>query len=72
MRGGFKPLVHPPTLVSEIDLDATRDERDHLHREIELRAHLAWLLASTSPGDGPVQLTPYPLVEGNESAEAAS
>jgi hypothetical protein len=64
--------VHPATLVSEIDLEATRSERHQLHEEIEMRAHLTWLLASTVPGDGLVRVTPYRLVDGGDSVEAAS
>lgn len=72
MTGGFRPLVNPSTLVSEVDLNASRAEREELHREIELRAHLRWLLDSTAPGDGLVRITPYEIVDGGERAEAAS
>lgn len=31
MRGGFKRLVNPGSLVSDIDLEATRAERRRVH-----------------------------------------
>jgi hypothetical protein len=72
MRSGLSRLVHPATLVSEIDLDATREQRCRLHEELRLRAHLRWLLDSTTPGDGLVRVTPYEVVDGDGSTEVAS
>lgn len=31
MRGGFRTLVNPPTPVSEIDVEGTREEREKVH-----------------------------------------
>lgn len=72
MRGGFKKLVHPGTQISEVDLEATRAERDRVHEEVEMRCYIEWLLASSAPGDGLVRVTPYQvhsaLDTGDESA----
>ncbi len=46
MQGGFKNLVNPGTHVSESDLEATREEREELHRRLRLRSHLLDALAA--------------------------
>lgn len=52
MRNGFTSLVNVGTPVSEVDLEANRKEREQLHEELRLRAHLLWLLSATAAGDG--------------------
>lgn len=51
MRFGHAPLVNGPTQISEIDLDASRADRQAVHEQVRLRAHLQCLLQS-SPFDG--------------------
>ncbi len=71
MRGGFKQLVHPGTQISEIDVEATRSERNRVHEEVEMRSYIAWLLVSSLPGDGLVRVTPYQVLSVPESEAAA-
>lgn len=56
MRGGFRELVNPASLVSTVDLEATREARQALAAEVRLRQHLARLLMSTPAGEGAVEV----------------
>lgn len=58
MRGGFRSLVNPATKVSDVDLDATRVEREHLHEDIRMREYIVWLMDSSEPGSGIVRVEP--------------
>lgn len=51
MKFGHRILVHGPTRVRDIDLDASRADRQAIHEQVVLRAHLERLL-KTSPFDG--------------------
>lgn len=64
MRGGFRRQVNPGSLVSGVDLEATRSARVRLHREVRLRQHLAWLMEHSVPGSDIVTITPFELVPG--------
>lgn len=59
MRGGFRPLVNPPTPVRTVDLDGTREARERLHEEIRCRAYIIGLLLSVEPGDDGVRVTAF-------------
>lgn len=48
MKTGLQPLVHAPTRVSEIDLDATVERRRALHEAFRLHQHLIELLRTES------------------------
>lgn len=50
MRGGFRQLVHPATVASAMDVEASRQRRQELHEQVRLRAHLLCLL-SEAPVD---------------------
>lgn len=51
MRGGFKQAIHPGTRVSQVDLEATREQREELHRRLRLRSHLMQVFTSVPPDD---------------------
>ena len=72
MRGGFKKLVHPGTRISDVDLEGTRIERARVHEEVEMRAYIEWLLASSSPGDGLVRVTPYEVHSAFEAGDESA
>jgi hypothetical protein len=59
MRGGFRRLINPATLVKDVDLDGTRDDRERLHAEVRARQHITWLMSISAPGGDEVQVTPY-------------
>lgn len=44
MRGGFRPLINEGCRVSEVDLDASRRERQYLAEQVRLRQHLVRLV----------------------------
>ena len=66
MRGGFGQLVNPSTRISEVDLEATRADRERLHAEVRSRSHVAWLLSVSVPGSDLVRVTPYEVHELDE------
>jgi hypothetical protein len=68
MRGGFRQLAHPATRVSDVDLETTRPEREALHAQLRLRAHLLHLLATSSPDSDGVVVESLPTVETSEAA----
>lgn len=51
MTSGFKKAIYPGTQVSQVDLEATRQEREELHRRLRLRSHLIEVFTSVPPGD---------------------
>lgn len=59
VKGGFRRLVHPATVVTAVDLADTRQERDGLrsalHRRQELLDHLL-----SNPDSGTSAETPVP------------
>ena len=57
MRGGFRPLVNNGCQVSEVDLDATRQARQHLADRLRLRRHLALLLTVGPLDDSLIQVS---------------
>lgn len=66
MTGGFRVLVNPGTRISEVDLEATRADRERLHAEVRARLHIAWLLSVSTPGGDLVRVTPYEVRELDE------
>lgn len=68
MIGGFCPLVNPATRVSEVNLEATRKERQELHREVRIRNYIGWLFANSLPGEEWVRVTVDDAEEGPEAA----
>ena len=70
MRFGLCSFVNPPSRVSEIDLDATRADRERLHAEVRARNHVIALLQATGPDDDNVRVTPYEIhaIEEHEPA----
>jgi len=73
MRTGLSDLVHPATPVSEIDLDATRAERERLHQQVRLRAHLLHVLGDAPIDEDRVRVTPFEVLDGEcDDVESAS
>ena len=70
VRGGFGVLVNPGTRISDVDLEATRADRERLHAEVRARLHIAWLLSVSTPGGDLVRVTPYEVRELDELPEA--
>ncbi len=61
MRYGFRPLINPGVRVSEVDLDASRAQRERFHQEVRIRQHIIWLFSNSTPGDGLVSVTPHEI-----------
>lgn len=68
MKGGFRRLVHPPSWLGDVDLDATRAERERVREAVRDRQLIEWLLSVTAPGDGVLDITAGP---GSVAADAA-
>lgn len=61
MIGGFGKLVNPPSFVSEVDLDATREARATVHEEVAMRTYIEQLIATSAPGTGAVTIKPMEI-----------
>lgn len=73
MRTGLSGLVHPATLVSEVDLGATRAERERLREQVRLRAHLVHVLSDAPIDEDLVRVTPFEVIDGGcDDVESAS
>jgi hypothetical protein len=74
VRFGHRPLVSPPTLVSELDLEASGDHRAWVHEQVRLRAHLLDLLSVAPIDEELVRVTRYEVFDGDadDPLESAS
>lgn len=61
MRGGFKKLVNPPTRLGDVDLEATRAERERVHKAVRDRQLIEGLLAVHAPGEGGISVRPLEI-----------
>lgn len=66
MRLGFQRLINAGSLVSTVDLEASRPDRQRLHEQVWLRNHLLTLLAVAPVDEDLVRVSPLRLVDGRD------
>lgn len=64
MHGGFRQLIHPASRLSEIDLAASRADRQRQRGQVRLRQRVIDLLAEALFGEGMVEIRRCDVLDG--------